>query len=651
MPRLALTLCGHVAVAVDGHPPQGSPLGAKPLALLAYLALEPGTHAREQLTALLWGDFPEAKARASLRQALCHLRQAFGDALEVNRTAVSLAAPIDCDVFALRPDGGGNEAAALRLDVPHFLADLPVRHCAAFDEWADATRRTLLRRYASALAVVARGALARLEWPAAAEAADRWLAADPFSDDAARVAIEARHLAGDSNAALALYEEYRSRVEAERGGAPGRTLRALVERIAQHVASESRRRAPGGASVSPSFDAGLRGREREWAMLARAWRTTAAEGAGTVVLVEGGIGVGKSRLAGDFARWVAAQNGTVLRGEGHEADAVVPFGRVAALLRSALDAPGLAGADGQWLAELSRLVPEIRTRLPGVPAAPAAAPADGWRLFEAAAQLLATLAAERPVCVVLDAVQWCDADSAALVQFLVHRTADAPVLWCATFTVGAVEREAPGNGLARALRAAPRATTIRPGPLAEGDVAAIVAELGRLPDTAGLRRLTRHVYADTAGNPLYVTELLKAMFDGALLSLATDGAWRLSPALDNGAWEAFAGVDDLSPVRTPIVDRIGRLPDDARDLLATIAVADGLRCDADVLSHVLGVSRLRAAALGEALLERALVTEEGGAYRCAHPVIARVVRANLSGAWRREVERAITLTRAAAATA
>ena len=44
--------------------------------LLAYVALEPGAHSRDELTALLWGEYPEEKAKASLRQALTHLREA-----------------------------------------------------------------------------------------------------------------------------------------------------------------------------------------------------------------------------------------------------------------------------------------------------------------------------------------------------------------------------------------------------------------------------------------------------------------------------------------------------------------------------------------------------------------------------------------------
>ena len=59
--------------------------GAKPLALLAYLMLEPRPHTREALAGLLWGESPEAEARASLRQALKQLRDVLGDAVRADR--------------------------------------------------------------------------------------------------------------------------------------------------------------------------------------------------------------------------------------------------------------------------------------------------------------------------------------------------------------------------------------------------------------------------------------------------------------------------------------------------------------------------------------------------------------------------------------
>ena len=52
--------------------------GRKARALLGYLALgESGQETREQLVGLLWSETEEGKARASLRQTLYEIREAF----------------------------------------------------------------------------------------------------------------------------------------------------------------------------------------------------------------------------------------------------------------------------------------------------------------------------------------------------------------------------------------------------------------------------------------------------------------------------------------------------------------------------------------------------------------------------------------------
>jgi hypothetical protein len=63
-----------------------------------------------------------------------------------------------------------------------------------------------------------------------------------------------------------------------------------------------------------------------------------------------------------------------------------------------------------------------------------------------------------------------------------------------------------------------------------------------------------------------------------------------------------------------------------------------------VLSHVHGISRLHAAAVCDALVDRRLLVEDGGAYRAAHPVIGHVVRDGLSAPRRREVHRMLALS-------
>jgi predicted ATPase len=95
-------------------------------------------------------------------------------------------------------------------------------------------------------------------------------------------------------------------------------------------------------------------------------------------------------------------------------------------------------------------------------------------------------------------------------------------------------------------------------------------------------------------------------------------------------------------VHDVIAARVERLPEQLSGVFITIAVA-GAGCATEVLSQVHGISRLDAASAADALVERRLVTEERGKYRCAHPVIAQVVREGLTSSRRQEVHRILAL--------
>src|SRR5829696_2345342 len=117
MASLMLRLCGDVVLRAPDGVPIEPPLGAKTLGLLAFLAMEPGAHRRDEVTALLWGDSPEEKARASLRQALTHLRDALGDGLRVDRATMELAGPLECDASEFLRLAATDDASALAIDV------------------------------------------------------------------------------------------------------------------------------------------------------------------------------------------------------------------------------------------------------------------------------------------------------------------------------------------------------------------------------------------------------------------------------------------------------------------------------------------------------------------------------------------------------
>jgi DNA-binding SARP family transcriptional activator len=639
MATIALRLCGGLELSVDGNPVEPS-LGAKTLALLAFLRLERRPHRREALTALLWGEYADEKAKISLRQALTRLRDAVGDLVIGDRATIQLSGDLPCDASDFETLAASDPRAALAIDVPSFLSGVALRSCPEFDDWANAKRLAFVARYCRLLEQSVHDALATHAWRDATQLAERWCTLEPLADVPVAAMMEAHFLAGDPEAALATYSRHASRLAAEVRRTPGR---ALVELSARLRRASATAKAPRPSETwlerGPSFDATLVGRELEWERLKRAWKT-AAQGESRIVLIEGEPGAGKTRIADDFLRWVTTEGGLALRGRGYDARGGAPFGAVVEALRGALDAPALAGVDPEWLAELARLLPELRRRFPNLPESRADDRAtESWRLFEAVAQVLIAIVEDSPLALFIDDLQWCDGDSCSLLHFLVRRLESTPVLWCATLTAGATERDTPAARLARAFRAARGSTTLVLRPLTEEEVWHLIRELSRVAEPGGGRRLACRVFEVTAGNPFYVVELLKTLFAQDVLSVDdATGGWIVREAALSRPSPA-----QLAPtIHETIMERIECLAPNLHELLVSIAVS-GRGCATDALSHLHGISRLHAAALGDALVERHLVVEHDARYHCAHPTIANVVRSGLTTSRRREVHRALAL--------
>lgn len=641
MAEVCLTLLGPPILSRSGVGALAPQPSAKALALLAFLSLEPGLHTREELAGLLWGESSDIEARTSLRQALRQLRSQVGDILKICRTTVGIDGPLACDICDFRLRVAQEPSLALVTDVPRFLAGFSIRHAPRFEEWVAETRRGLVRQYENALGALAREAMGQWRWRDAISIADRWLAGDPLSDEAVRLGIEARFLAGDRGGALRRYQDYRASLLQETGCEPSRGLLNLMRRVEADAAPVNPRPVTDEwYARAPKFESSLIGREKEWSTLVGTWEEV-QRGRSRVLLLEGEAGIGKSRLADEFLRWTVANGGSVLRGHGYDARPGIPYEPVVEILREALGIPGLAGTPPEWLAEVARLVPEIRQRFGSLPEpTPPVDASSAWRLFEGVAQVILALAAEHPIVVALDDVQWCDGDSCDLIRYLNRRTEGAPVLWLGTLSLGESERDAPSARLCRVLRAKPHATVIPVRALGEEELWRMIHEMGHVSTPTGARRFANRLYGVTAGNPFYVIELLKTMFAQGLLALDEEnGEWTVSPGALNERGREFLLSQTVHDV---IAERIERLPDELRETLMTVAVA-GSGCRPQVLSHVHGISRLHAAATADALVDRRLLIEESGAYRCAHPVIAHVVRDGLTDSRRREVHRSLAL--------
>jgi DNA-binding SARP family transcriptional activator len=152
--RVQLNLLGAVQTAVDGRPIVFRT--KKALALLAYLALDPGPHPRERLADLLWPEADVVDARASLRTALNYLRRALGchanrvliatrDTLGLDPASLELdlAALMDARrIFRQSPANGRRDQLEVTVELYRgpFLAGLFVPDAPDFESWIEAQR-------------------------------------------------------------------------------------------------------------------------------------------------------------------------------------------------------------------------------------------------------------------------------------------------------------------------------------------------------------------------------------------------------------------------------------------------------------------------------------------------------------------------------
>jgi predicted ATPase len=86
--------------------------------------------------------------------------------------------------------------------------------------------------------------------------------------------------------------------------------------------------------------------------------------------------------------------------------------------------------DDAWLAELTRILPELRERYPDLPIVSSDDPTARARLFEAIARLAEAISARHPLIWLMDDLQWADAETLELLHYLSRnwRKGKSPIL-------------------------------------------------------------------------------------------------------------------------------------------------------------------------------------------------------------------------------
>lgn len=205
MPRFRLSALGGLTVeGIDAAAP-ATITQRKRLALLALLAAaDPPGIARERLLLLLWPESTTERARGALHQLLYVVRQALGE------TCVLGTNELRFDPSIVSSDVGDFQAALMRGDLAAavdlyrgpFLDAFYVAGAPELERWIDQKRQELARGYQTALSRLSAQAMERRDFDAAVVWAERLIAADPLSDRATVLLMEALAASGDVTAAL-----------------------------------------------------------------------------------------------------------------------------------------------------------------------------------------------------------------------------------------------------------------------------------------------------------------------------------------------------------------------------------------------------------------------------------------------------------------
>ncbi|MBV8364045.1 MAG: AAA family ATPase, partial [Candidatus Eremiobacteraeota bacterium] len=466
----------------------------KVLPLLAYLLLHDGAE-RRHAAADLWPDYTDSEARTNLRRHLAYLKQWLPAGAQWFETSGSHVhwnerAPYWCDAREFeRLDREGEREAAVAL----YQGDL----CSSLDEeWLEEPRREFAQRYTGALAELARSYRARRSLDGAVRWSRKLLEYDPWREDAIRQLMLAKYEAGDRAGSIAEYEDFRHRLNEELHASPMSETVAIYEAIRRDIppAGSLGNAAPAKGPIS---DFPFVGRTRELAQLSQLWAKV-SRGEAAFAYVLGEAGIGKTRLLREFASQCEASGGLVFW-TAVSTPEQLPYEPFVQLIKNALPFLETVELPEVWRSALDDMCA-------GRPATPELTGGKlerrRARIFEAVAMALIALSKRRPVCVVVDDLHAARSGTLELARYVQRRLSESK-------TVLALSYRDDESHLApelRLLRREAPASTLEI-PLRRLNVEEVDALLQSRSAVSTLS--APHVIEATAGNPLFVTELLR----------------------------------------------------------------------------------------------------------------------------------------------
>lgn len=286
-------------------------------------------------------------------------------------------------------------------------------------------------------------------------------------------------------------------------------------------------------------------------------------GQGSLVLVGGEPGVGKTRLARELMATARQRGALCLTGHCYEMEGSPPFVPFVEMTEQAVGMlpQALRAAMGDLAPEIAAVVPSLRRTYSDIPPLPEV-PADQQRrlIFGAFLEYIRRGTQKSPAVYLLDDLHWADESTLQLLQHLAPHLATMRVLIVGTYRDVELDVKRPFAKTLESLVRQRLATRIALRRLQESSVHELLAKMSGSAPPSGLAKA---VFRETEGNPFFVEEVYQHLSEEGKLFDAS------------GAWKADLRVDTIEVpegVRLVIGRRLDRLGAHARTVLTAAAI-------------------------------------------------------------------------------
>ena len=405
----------------------------------------------------------------------------------------------------------------------------------------------------------------------------------------------------------------------------GDELRAIRERSTVETVTEAQ--APG--DLRGLAWGQFVGRRQEMDQLKSALES-ALSGQGSLAMLVGEPGIGKTRLAEEFGVYAKLRGAQVLTGRCFEGEVTLPYRPfIEAFQQYMRGRPDgeLRGELGDGAPEVAKLVSEVRQRFPDIPEAqPLEAEAERLRLYESISAFIRNASEVHPIVLMLDDLHWADKPSLLMMRYLARSIGGQRVLILGAYRDVELDRTHPLSEVMATLRQETPYQRVLLRGLPEEDVLGLLESVESSEEgAAGRQALAAALYQETEGNPFFIREVITHLIQEGKI------------VYEDGHWTSHVQtVDELGipeGVREVVGKRLSRVSEGCNRMMTLASTMTG-GFTWEELKAIADIDETELVELVEEALAAQLIQErkgdQAGTYDFTHALIRQTLYGELS---------------------